>query len=325
MRALVITAPGGPEVLALREVAAPTPGRGELRVRVRAAGLNRADVLQRRGLYPAPPWAPQEIPGLEYAGEVDAVGEGVQGWQVGDRAMGIVAGGGCAEQVVVHADEALPAPAGMPWEEAAAIPEAFATAYDAIWAQGALALGEWLLIHAVGSGVGTAALQLGRLAGARVIGTSRTAQKLSRCAALGLEHGVLAPEGRFLEGVRAVAPEGVDVIADFLGASALAQNLEALRPQGRVVVIGLLGGAQASLPMGLLLQKRLRVMGTVLRARPLEEKIALAKALRTRVLPHLSSGALRAVVERVYPMEEAAQAHRDLEANQSFGKLVLRW
>lgn len=325
MRAMLITEPGGPEVLKMQEIEAPQPGPGEIRVAVKASAVNRADLLQRMGLYAAPAWVRADVPGLEYAGQVEALGAGVSQWQVGDRVMGIVGGGSCAEQVVVHAREALPVPAHLSWTEAAAIPEAFLTAYDAIWLQAGLRMGETALIHAVGSGVGTAAVQMARLCGARVLGSSRTAQKLERCQELGLDEGILVKEGDFLTGVEAVAPQGVHVIADFIGGAYLEQNLKALRSRGRMIVIGLMGGRDAQFPMGLLLRKRLQILGTVLRARPIEEKISLAQDFGQRVVPHFEAGRLRAVVDRVFPMEELAQAHRYMAANSNFGKIVVSW
>jgi putative PIG3 family NAD(P)H quinone oxidoreductase len=325
MRAMVITEPGGPEVLKMKEIEAPTPGPGEILVSVKASAVNRADMLQRMGLYAAPSWVRADVPGLEYAGQVEALGAGVTDWAVGDRVMGIVGGASCAEKLTVHAREVLPVPSNLDWAQAAAIPEAFLTAYDAIWLQAGLRMGETALIHAVGSGVGTAAVQMARLCGARVLGTSRTPEKLERCQALGLDEGVLAVDGDFLGNLEAVAPEGVHVIADFIGGAYLEQNLKALRAQGRMIVIGLMGGREAQFPMGLLLRKRLRVMGTVLRARHIEEKISLAQDFGQRVVPHFESGRLKPVVDKVFPMEELADAHRYMASNGNFGKIVVAW
>ncbi|HEX2094092.1 MAG TPA: NAD(P)H-quinone oxidoreductase [Longimicrobiaceae bacterium] len=326
MRAVVIPRPGGPEVLQVVERSVPEPGPGEIRVRVHASALNRADLLQRRGAYPAPPGAPQDIPGLEYAGEVDAVGEGAGLWAVGNRVMGIVGGGGHAEYVVVHEREAIRIPQGLSFEEAAAVPEAFLTAYDALFRRLELEMGERVLIHAVGSGVGTAALQLARAAGALVIGTSRSADKLRRAGELGLDVGIDASKEDVAEALnQATYGSGVHAVVDLVGGKSLETALRGLALGGRVVVVGTVGGSRAEIDLGLLLRRRIRIIGTVLRSRPLEEKISLAREFSKTVLPLLSSGRIRPVVDRVHPFEEIAEAQRRMEANDSFGKIVLRW
>lgn len=326
LRAIEITAPGGPEVLREREVPTPEPGPGEVRIRVAAVGLNRADLLQRRGQYPAPAGAPANIPGLEYAGVVDDVGAGATRWRPGDRVMGIIGGGAYAEAVVVDEREALPVPESLSLEEAAAIPEAFLTAHDALFTQLRLGAGEVLLIHAVGSGVGLAALQLARAAGARVLGTSRSAWKLERARELGLEVGIEAGGGSFDEVVRReTGGAGVDAILDLVGGAYLAGNLRALATRGRVAVVGLVAGRSAELDLGLLLSKRLTLIGTVLRSRSLEEKIAVAEAFRAHALPLFEEGRLRSVVDRVFSFAEVGAAQAYMEENRNFGKIVLRW
>ena len=325
MRAIVIAQPGEPEVLALHDVPDPEPGRGEVRVRVHAAGVNRADLLQRRGAYPAPPGWPQDVPGLEYAGTVDRLGDGVTEWEVGARVMGIVGGGGYAEYVVVHEREAIPVPEALTLEQAAAIPEAFITAHDALFTQVGLPMGERLLIHAVGSGVGTAALQMAKAAGATVFGTSRTATKLERAAELGLDVGIDTSRDDFAGVVtERTGGAGADVILDLVGGPYTEGNLRSLARRGRMIVVGLTAGRRAEVDLGALLGKRLHVWGTSLRARPLEEKINVAQRFRAHVLPLLESGRVRAVVDGVYPLETAAEAHRLMERNANFGKLVLR-
>jgi NADPH2:quinone reductase len=325
MRAVVITAPGGPDMLAVRELPTPEPGTCEIRIRVHAAGVNRADLLQRRGLYPAPPGSPQEVPGLEVAGVVDAVGPGVREWRPGARAMALVGGGGYAEYVVVHEREACPIPAGLTFEEAAAIPEAFVTAHDALVTRAGLTAGERCLVHAVGSGVGTAALQLAKAAGATVFGTSRTAAKLERAAALGLDVGIDTRREDFADVVeRRTDGRGVHVVLDLVGAPYLAGNLRALAPRGRMVVVGLPGGGRGEIDLGVVLRKRLTIVGTALRTRPLEEKIAAVQRFREQVLPLLEAGRLRPVVDAAWPLEDAAEAHRRMEQNLNFGKIVLR-
>lgn len=323
-RAVRIREFGGPEVLELFEFTPRPPGFGEILVRVEAAGLNRADLLQRRGLYPAPPGSPADIPGLEYAGVVEEAGEGA-GWKVGDRVMGIVGGGAMATHLTVSGREAIPIPSGMGATDAAAIPEVFLTAFDALFLQGGLCLGERLLVHAVGSGVGTAALQLAREAGAFTLGTSRTREKLDRCRAMGLDVAILT-DGRFAEEVRAgTGGKGADVVLDLVGASYLEENLAALAPRGRLVCVGLLGGAKGNFPLGVLLQKRATVVGTVLRSRPPEEKAQLAQRFTREILPLFEDGRLKPVVEAVFSFEQVAEAHRLLETNRTFGKVILSW
>jgi putative PIG3 family NAD(P)H quinone oxidoreductase len=326
MRAIVNTRPGGPEVLEERELPLPAPGPGEIRVRIHASGLNRADLIQRRGMYPAPPGAPADVPGLEYAGEVDAVGPGAGLWAVGSRVMGIVGGGGHAEYVCVHEREAMRVPHSLSWEEAAAVPEVFLTAYDALFRQLDVQMGERLLIHAVGSGVGTAAVQLARAAAVTTLGTSRTAEKLQRARELGLDVGIgAAEEGWAARVEQETEGEGVNAILDLVGGDYLPDNLRVLATRGRLVVVGTVAGARAELDMGLLLRKRLHLLGTALRTRPLEEKIALAREFSDHVLPLFSAGRIRPVVDRVYPFTEVRAAHGQMEGNQSFGKIVLRW
>ena len=324
MRAVVITEPGGPEVLAIQRVKVRKPDRGEIRVRVRAAGINRADLLQRRGLYPPPPGWPAEIPGLEYAGAVEALGEGAGMWKVGDRVMGLVGGGGYAEYVVVPEREAIAIPERHSFEEAAAIPEVFITAHDALITQLALGLGERLLIHAVGSGVGTAALQLAKAAGATVLGTSRSAWKLDRAGELGLDVGIDASQEDVADAVRHESGgEGVNAILDLVGGPYLAANIECLAVKGRMIIVGLTAGRAAELDMGAVLRKRLHIVGTSLRTRPLEEKISAARAFERDVGELLATGRVRPIMDRVFPLGEAAEAHRQMESDANFGKLVL--
>ena len=316
---------GGPEVLELREESLEVrePGHGEVRVAVEAAGLNRADCLQRRGVYPAPAGVPSDVPGLEYAGVVEACGEGVSEWSPGDRVMGIVGGGSMAEHLVVHARECLAVPEGMSSADAAAIPEAFMTAYDA-FLQGELSRGDRVLVHAVGSGIGTAAIQLARIFGATSIGTSRTADKLERCLELGLDHAVDTSEGKdFVDALRKLG--GAHVVLDTIGAKYLASNLKASAPGARIVTIGLLGGVRAELDLGLLLARRISLRGSVLRSRPLEEKIELAQRFGREVLPFFAKGMLKPIVSEVMPMAQVVDAHTRMEAGDTFGKIVLHW
>jgi NADPH2:quinone reductase len=326
VRAIVITRPGSAEVLEERERPAPVPGAGQLRVRVRASALNRADLMQRQGNYPAPAGAPADIPGMEYAGDVDALGPDTTLWKVGDRVMGIVGGGAHAELLVTHEREVIPMPRGMSYENAAAIPEVFLTAHDALARQLGVGVGERVLVHAVGSGVGTAALQLALLTGATVVGTSRSPDKLTKAAALGLQHPIDASGTDWIAQVEErVGRNGVHAIVDLVGGSYLPGNLAVLAPRGRLVIVGLTAGRRAELDMGVVLGKRLHVVGTVLRARALEEKIALAREFSERIVPQFESGRLRPVVDRVVPFGRIREAHELLEAGDTFGKVVVSW
>lgn len=328
MRAIVITKPGGPEVLELRDVDTPEPAPGQVRVRIRASAVNRADLLQRMGGYAAPPDSPQDIPGLEIAGEVDAVGSGVTELAKGDRVFGVVGGGGYAEAVVVHARTLARIPDNLDFIEAAAIPEAFVTAYDAMVLQGGLGPGDVVLVHAAGSGVGTAAVQIARAIGARSIGTARTEAKLERARELGMTAGVV-PSLRdgapvFAEQVKELTEgRGADVVLELVGGRYVPESLAALAIKGRLVLVGLLGGARADVDLGLVLRRRLRIFGTVLRARPLEEKILAAQTLDRALAPLFASGTLKAVVDRVVPLAKASEAHAYVAANEGFGKVVL--
>jgi NADPH:quinone reductase len=324
-RAVRIREHGEADVLELGQWEVRDPGAEEVLVQVAAAGLNRADVLQRRGFYPAPPGVAPDVPGLEYAGRVLQAGSAVRGLKVGDPVMGVVGGGAMATHLVVHEREAIAVPPGMDLSEAAAIPEVFLTAYDALFLQAGLSLGQSVLIHAAASGVGTAALQLARAAGAVTVGTSRSAQKLERVRELGLDHGVVVQEGQFADAVRQAAGRSPEVVLDLVGAAYLDENVKAVAPRGCIVVVGLLGGAKGSLLLARLLSQRARLVGTVLRSRPLEEKIALARAFERDVLPLFAAGRLRPVVDTVMPMERVADAHRRMESNETVGKVVLTW
>lgn len=322
MQAIVITQPGGPEVLELREVAMPEPVADQLRVRVHATAVNRADLLQRMGRYPAPFGAPQDIPGLEFAGEVDAVGPLVETIKPGQRVFGLVSGGGYAEYLLTTERMAVLIPDELDWLLAAAIPEVFMTAHDALL-QAHFTAGEHVLIHAVGSGVGTAAVQLIRALGGLSIGTARGAGKLSGARDLGLDHGLDAATWA-ADRVQHSGGRGVDLILDFVGSPYLADNLQALAPRGRLVLIGLMGGAQAQIDLSVVQRKRLQIIGTMLRSRVLEEKIAVTQAFARQVVPLLARGVVKPVIDRVFPLKDAADAHRYMEQNANFGKIVLQ-
>jgi NADPH2:quinone reductase len=327
MKAVTITAAGGPEVLEIGEVEAPPlPTADRVRVRVRAAGLNRADVLQRSGHYPAPPGFPQNIPGLEFAGEVEAVGEEVRAWRIGQRVFGIIAGGAQAEYVVVPENHLAEIPANLDWSQAAAVPEVFITAHDALFTWANLRSGETLLVHAAGSGVGTAAIQLARAAGATAFGTSRTADKLERAKAYGLNNAVAVgsdPEAMVTPVMEWTDGRGVNVIIDLVGGAYLEANLKALSQRGRLVLVGTTSGAKATLDFSLAMGKRLTIAGTMLRGRSPEEKATATRLFAEQVAPLLAAGTVRPVIDRVYKMEEVREAHARMESNESFGKIVL--
>lgn len=323
MRAIRITGTGGPEVLSLEDAPAPPLGADEVRVAVRAAGVNRADLLQCLGHYPAPPGAPADIPGLEYAGEVIEVGDRVDTRAPGDRVMGLVGGGAYAEQVVAHARELIPIPSGLDYAEAAAIPEAFVTAFDALYTQGGLGLGTRVVIHAVASGVGTAAVQLVKAAGGVSIGTTRTEDKLEAARALGLDHGVVAEGGRFADAVAKHGP--VDLVLELVGGEYVAEDTRCLRTGGRIVLVGLLAGTACTLPLATVLTRRIELRGTVLRSRSIEDKIAVAQTFARHVVPLFERGDLKPVLGARYPMSAAADAHRQMRSNDLIGKIVLEW
>lgn len=324
MIAVVVTEPGGPEKLALQEVPDPQPGPGELLVRVRATALNRADLLQRRGLYPPPPGAPPYL-GLEMAGEVLAADRSVTGWQAGDRVFALLGGGGYAQQVVIPAEMALPIPPNLSFEEAAAIPEAFLTAYRNLFELGGLQAGETVLVQAGGSGVGTAAIQLARRAGARVLATARKPEKLAGCRKLGAEMVFDGREPGLAHRVReAIGGRGVDVILELVGAAYWEDDLAMLAPGGRLLLVGLVGGSQVSADLGRLLNGNLRIIGSTLRNQSPAYKSQLSRWFWDDCREAFWQGELRPVVDSSFPLEAVADAHRYLETNQNFGKVVLR-
>lgn len=316
----------GPDAVRIEDVPAPTPGPDEILIDVKATALNRADLLQTMGLYPAPPGAPALIPGLEYAGTVAAVGARVRRWKTGDRVMGLVPGGSWAEQLCVHEREALPIPSKLSFTDAAAIPEAFFTAYDALVLQGGMTREHQVLIHAAASGVGTAAIQLCRWLGARSIGTVRSASKLERARALGLNEGLVVGKDGFAGAVKELTGgRGCDLALELVGGDYFPETLEALTPRGTSVLVGLVAGTSAEVALRTILTKRLKIVGTTMRSRPLEEKIALAQHFEQRVLPALERGELNPVIDAVLPMSQLQAALQRLANNDSFGKLVLTW
>ena len=327
MRAITIVSFGGVEGLEVRDVPdAPAATLDRVRVRVRAAGLNRADILQRLGRYPAPPGYPQDIPGIEFAGEVSEVGDEVRMWRVGDRVFGLIGGGGQAQYLTVPENHLAPVPENLDWAQAAAVPEAFITAHDALFTQCGLRMGESVLIHAAGSGVGTAASQLVQAAGAFAYGTSRTKNKLGKAKEFGLTDSVVAG-GDPMEIVAAVNrwtnDAGVDVVLDLVGAAYLKANLAALATKGRLILVGTTSGSRAEIDFSIAMSKRLRIVGTALRIRSFEEKATATRLFAEQVVPLLASGAVGPVIDKVFPMEEVRAAHERIESNESFGKVVL--
>ena len=328
MKAVYIKAFGGPENLEIREVPdPPNPESDEVIVRVKAAGLNRADLLQRRGHYAPPSGYSPNIPGLEFAGEVAEIGTNVRDFRVGDRVFGITAGEAQAELLKIDHRLLTKIPDNLSFAEAAAIPEAFITAHDAVFTQGGLKKDETLLIHAVGSGVGLAALQLGKAFGHQVVGTSRTKEKLDRCSEFSMDAGIVVPsDAKFANEVLAKTNgRGVDVILDLVGGAYFDQNLASLALKGRLLLVGLTAGSGAQFNLGTALSKRLTLIGTVLRARSTEEKSEATAAFQLSVVPMLMSRAVRPVVDRVFDYREVGDAHRSLESNESFGKVVLEF
>lgn len=343
MKAVLITHFGGPEVLEIADVPAPQPGPDEVLVRVRSTALNRADLLQRLGRYAAPPGVPENIPGLEFAGEVAELGANAHRWQKGNRVMGIVGGGAQAEFVTAHQDAVAAVPANLEWSVAGAVPEVFITAHDAL-RQAEFRAGENVLIHAVGSGVGLAATQLVKALGGRAFGTSRTPDKIERAKPFGLEAGYSVPEPSALAGLSGFAENvtrddggargggdvrgggagrGFDVVLDLNGGPYFAASLEAMAPGGRLVLIGGVAGGKADIDLYQILRKRLHIIGTVLRARSLEEKIAVTSAFEQQVVPLLANGTIQPVIDSIFPLDEIQDAHRRLESNETFGKVVL--
>ncbi|HEY9788410.1 MAG TPA: NAD(P)H-quinone oxidoreductase [Candidatus Obscuribacterales bacterium] len=324
MRAIVITKSGDPGVLKLGDAPTPSPQKGEVRVKIKATAVNRADLLQRKGQYPPPADVLQDVPGLEFAGVVDMIGEGSSDWSVGDRVFGLCGGGSYAEYVVVHSRTLARIPDKLTFAEAAAIPEVFITAYDALVTQMQLAPGDWTLINAVGSGVGTAAVQIVKAFGGKSIGTSRNAEKLTKATEFGLSEGILASDGKFADRVMELTGgKGVDVVLELNGGAYVTEDLRCMAPKGRLTVVGLVAGASANVDLARILSRRLQIRGTTLRMRPLEEKIAATIVFSRQVVPLFENGTLKPVLDVQFPLERAAEAHEYVESDKNFGKVVL--
>ncbi len=327
MKAVRIKEFGDPDVLEIADVSEPKhPSGNEVVVRVRAAGLNRADLLQVAGKYPPPAGYDAKRPGMEFAGEVAAVGDAVKDWKTGDRVFGITAGEAQAEFLKVDSSLLAPIPQNLTFTDAAGVPEVFITAHDAIFTRGELKAGENLLIHAVGSGVGLAALQIAKAAGATVIGTSRTPDKLERSRELGLDHGIVTTGSDFAETVVALTnSKGANVVLDLVGGAYFEQNLQALALRGRLILVGLTSGREATFNLGLALQKRTTIVGTTLRGRSVAEKADATRKFVADVVPHLASGKIRPNIDRVFPADSVVDAYKYLASNESFGKVILEF
>jgi NADPH:quinone reductase len=326
MRAAIITRPGGPDVLEVQERPTPVPSDYEVLIRVHASALNRADLLQREGHYPAPPGAPADIPGLEFAGEVAALGKDVTGWREGDRVFGVVGGGGNAEYLVADAQTVARVPSVLSWTDAAAIPEAFITAHDALVTQAGVRAGESVLIHAVGSGVGLASVQLARAWRATPYGTARTASKIEKAREFGLADGIVVGDDTMVivpAVERWTTGKGIDVTLDLVAGAYVPAEIQAAAKRGRIMFIGTVAGRTATVPIGMVLGKRLTLRGTVLRARSIEEKREVTAAFARDVAPLFESGVLGPTVDRVFPLVEIAAAHERLASNETFGKVVI--
>jgi NADPH2:quinone reductase len=322
MRAIVLETHGGPEVLQLRDVPDPEPGPEEVLVAVVATALNRADLLQRRGFYPGPPMA-HEIPGLEFAGRVVACGERVQVWREGAEVMGVVGGGGYAEKIAVHERQVVRVPDGVSVADAAAIPEVFITAFDALVAQGGLTSGRTALVHAGGSGVGTAAVQIAKAIGASVVATA-SAAKLAPVLELGADAAVDYRTTDWVEeALRVSRGRGVDVVLDVIGGEYADRNIEAATVGGRIIQVGVMAGGATNVNLGRLLAKRVAIIGTTLRPRPIEEKIAITQRFAREMLPLFDDGRLRPVIDSRFALARVAEAHERMEENTNVGKIIL--
>jgi putative PIG3 family NAD(P)H quinone oxidoreductase len=322
MRAVVVSEYGGPDVLTVSEVPDPVPGPDEILVRVAHTAINRADTLQRQGAYPDPHRRAHEIPGLEYAGIVDAVGDRVTLWNPGDRVMGIESGACYAELVTTHERQALPVPSTIELSDAAALPEVFLTAWDALVVQGGLTSGRWALVHAGASGVGTAAIQIATAIGARIAVTC-SAGKAAACRELGADLVLERSPADWAGELKSAVPNGVDVILDVVGGDETNRNLGVVAPRGTIVQVGLMGGGQTPVNLGVLLVKRVTWIGTTLRARPIEEKVALCQRFIAEIVPLFEAGSLRPVIDSRFDLDAIAEAHRHMESNANVGKILI--
>ena len=322
MLAIIVKKAGGPEALEFEERPTPEIAAYELLISVKAVGINRADILQRSGHYPPPKDASPDVLGLEYAGVVEKIGRSVSLFKVGDRVFGLSGGGTYQQYVAMHERVVAPIPSNLSFEEAAAIPEACITAYDALVLQGGLTSSKTVLISAVGSGVGLAALQIAESFGAHTIGTSRTADKIEAAKAFGLKEGIVVSDGFFAEKVNSLAG-GADIIIELVGGGYVEEDVKCVKMKGKILLVGMLGGTKTSLSFGLLLSRRAQLIGTTLRARPLEEKILVTQSFIAEMIPRIKKGQIKANVDKVFPFKEVAEAHKFMESNANIGKIVL--
>jgi putative PIG3 family NAD(P)H quinone oxidoreductase len=322
MRAVVLRSHGGPESLTIEQVPDPIGGPDDVIVQVRATALNRADLLQVMGMYPNPRPAALEIPGLEFSGTVKSVGERVTMWQPGDDVMGIEAGGGYAELIATHERQLMKVPSAVGVADAAAIPEVFLTAWDALVVQGGLTSGRWALVHAGASGVGTASIQIAKSISARIAVTS-SAGKMDLCRSLGADLVLERSPSDWLTEAMAAVPDGFDTILDVIGGDEIDRNLKAVAMKGRILQVGLMGGSSAPVNVYALMGRRASWIGTMLRARPIEEKIALTRRFASEMLPLFDDGRLKPVIDSRYPFDQIADAHRHMAANANAGKIII--
>ncbi len=323
MQAITYDTPGDPDVLHLRDMPDPVPGPEQLLVRVRATALNRADTMQRRGNYPPPP-GESDILGLELSGEVEAVGADAQGFAPGDRVFGLVGGGGYAEKALIDYRMAMPIPSEWDFVKAAAVPEVFLTANETLFTLGGLQGGETVLIHAGASGVGTAGIQMAREAGARIFVTAGSEEKIARTVELGAEAGINYKQEDFAERIQALTNEaGVELVQDFIGAAYWQRNLRCLKVGGRLVLVGLMGGTEVEVDLGIVMRQRLQIIGSVMRSQPLDNKIAITQRFRDRWLPLLENGTMQPIIDTTFPLADAAAAHQYMEENRNTGKIIL--
>ena len=322
MRAVVLRAHGGPEVLQIEEVPDPEVGADDVLVDIRSTSLNRADLLQRLGYYASPRPEALEIPGLEFAGTVAAVGRRVTLWHPGDAVMGIDAGGGHAERIAVHERQLMAVPASVPLADAGAIPEVYITAWDALVLQGRLASGRWALVHAGASGVGTAAIQIAKAVGARVAVTC-SAGKMAACRDLGADVVLERSPADWASAARSAVPGGFDTVLDVVGGDEISRNLGVTATNATIVQVGLLGGAKVAVDVGAMLARRVTWIGTTLRARPLEEKIAVTRRFAAEMLPRFDDGALRPLIDSRFALDDVASAHERMARNENVGKIVI--
>ena len=309
--------------LQMQTMSLSAPEAHEVKVKIKAAGVNQADLLQAQGKYPAPFGYPKDIPGLEFAGVIKQVGSNVQKFKTGDRVFGLTGGGAYADEINIHAQCLAKIPESISFVEAAAIPEVFITAYDALVTQMKLSMGESLLISAIGSGVGLAAMQIAQNMGVKVIGTSRSIDKLEKASALGLTHGLCVKEGNFSAAVKEIIPTGVNVVLELVGGDYLIEDIECTAIKGRIILVGLLAGRKANIDLGKVLSKRLLLKGTTLRARSLEEKILANQILENNLVPLINEGKLKPVIDEIFPLKDAQAALKYLSTSANFGKIVL--